>query len=178
MTDPPTDLVARLGLEPNLEGGFYRQTYESRGVVLTDAGERPLMNSIYYLLTAASPVGHLHLNRSAITHFHHLGGPATYLLVSPAGELVEVILGADLAAGQVPSFTAPGGWWKTSHILATGATDCLISEAVTPGFRYDDHEMATAEGFGAQHPHLLEQLRPFILTDLAAHAHLADGRDT
>ncbi len=164
----------RLGLEPNPEGGWFRQTYESMGETDTDGGPRPLLNSIYYLLTSESPVGHLHRNRSAITHFHHDGGPATYLLVAPDAILHEVALGPDLGAGQVVSFTAPGGWWKASHVLAPGATDCLISEAVSPGFRYDDHEMATIEGIEAElaasappprSAELLGRLRPYILGD-------------
>lgn len=152
----------RLDLEPNLEGGYYRQTYESDAVVETPHGPRPLLNSIHYLLTPESPIGHLHRNRSAITHFHHHGGPATYLLVAPDGELHHVVLGSDLDAGHVVSFTAPGGWWKTSHIVP-GANECLISEAVSPGFRYDDHEMATVEAIVAEHPSLVDQLRPSIL---------------
>lgn len=158
-----TDWRNRLALEPNLEGGYYRQTFESAATVVTAAGERPLLNTIYYLLTAASPIGHLHRNRSSITHLHHDGGPATYLLVAPDGRQSEVVLGADPEAGQVESFTAPGGWWKASHVLAPGATDCLISEVVAPGFRYDDHEMATTAGIASSHPHLLERLGPFIL---------------
>jgi len=146
-TAPDIDWVQGLGLEPNLEGGYYRQTFESSSTVATAAGERPLM----------------HRNRSDITHLHHHGGPATYLLVSPAGELAEIVVGSDLDAGQVVSFTAPGGWWKTSHVLAPGATDCLISEVVAPGFRYDDHEMASVAGIAAAHPELLGRLRPFIL---------------
>jgi predicted cupin superfamily sugar epimerase len=166
------DWRERLELEPNPEGGWFRQTYESTAAVDTDGGRRPLLNTIYYLLTAESPVGHLHRNRSAITHFHHDGGPATYLLVAPDGHLDEVVLGPDLAAGKVVSFTAPGGWWKASHILAPGATDCLISEAVSPGFRYDDHEMATIEAMAVELAGttaegdagaLIERLRPFIL---------------
>jgi predicted cupin superfamily sugar epimerase len=158
-------LVGRLDLEPNLEGGFYRQTYESAAEVLTAGGTRPLLNSIFYLLTAASPIGALHRNRSDITHFHHLGGPATYLLIAYDGRVTEVVLGSDYAAGHVPSFTAPGGCWKTSNILAPGATDCLISEAVAPGFRYDDHEMATVDGFAREHPDLVDRFRPFIARD-------------
>jgi len=165
---------SRLGLEPNPEGGWFRQTYESTAEVQTDGGPRPLLNTIYYLLTAESPIGHLHRNRSAITHFHHDGGPATYLLVDPEGGLHEVVLGPDLAAGHVVSFTAAGGWWKASHVLAPGATDCLISEAVSPGFRYDDHEMATIDGIeaelartisgpGSASAEVLERLRPFVL---------------
>jgi predicted cupin superfamily sugar epimerase len=161
----PKSLVERLGLEPNLEGGFYRQTYESAGEVVMPGGPRPLMNSIYYLLSATSPVGALHRNRSDITHFHHLGGPATYLLVAPDGRVTEVVLGSDYEAGHVPSFTAPGGCWKTSSILAPGANDCLISEAVAPGFRYDDHEMASVGGFAREHPHLIDRFRPFIAGD-------------
>ncbi|MCA1683562.1 MAG: cupin domain-containing protein, partial [Actinobacteria bacterium] len=115
---------------------------------------------------------HLHRNRSAITHFHHDGGPATYLLVDPDGRLHGVVLGSDLAAGHVVSFTAPGDWWKASHILAPGATDCLISEAVSPGFRYDDHEMATMDSIeaeltgaeaGPDAAHVLERVRPYVL---------------
>lgn len=162
----------RLALEPNPEGGWFRQTYESSAEVETDGGARPLVNSIYYLLTAASPVGHLHRNRSAITHFHHDGGPATYLLIAPDGGLHEVVLGPDPAAGHVVSFTAPGGWWKASHVLAPGATDCLISEVVSPGFRYDDHEMATIGEIQAElaasvgrprAAEALERVRPYVL---------------
>jgi len=159
----PIDLRHGLELEPNLEGGYYRQTFESAGRTSTADGPRPLLNTIFYLLTADSPIGHLHLNRSAITHFHHLGGPSTYVLVAPSGNLEEVVLGPDLAAGHVLSFTCPGGWWKASHILAPGATDCLVSEAVAPGFRYDDHRMATFDEIAAIHPSLIDQLAPLIL---------------
>ncbi len=47
-------------------------------------------------------------------------------------------------------------------MLDADSTDCLISEAVTPGFRYDDHEMATVDGIAAAHPALLDRLRPYI----------------
>lgn len=158
-----TALEHSLGLEAHLEGGYYRQTYESGAVTDTAVGPRPYMNSIYYLLSAARPVGHLHRNRSAITHFHHLGGAAVYLLVAPDGTVTEVVLGPDLTAGEVPSFTAPGGWWKTSRIDPAAVSHCLISEAVAPGFHFDDHEMATREGFAAEHPHLVDRFAPFIL---------------
>ncbi len=162
-TPSVVDFQARLGLEANIEGGFYRQTYESAGEVVTTGGMRPVMNSIFYLLTAKSPIGALHRNRSVIAHFHHAGGPATYLLVAPDGEVTEVVLGRDYLAGQVPSFSAPGDRWKTSWIEGPdGAGACLISEAVVPGFRYDDHEMATLEGFAKEHPTLVDRFRPYI----------------
>jgi len=167
MTEPGNpaavvDLQARLGLEANLEGGFYRQTYESVEEVTTPMGLRPAMNSIFYLLTSRSRIGSLHRNRSDIAHFHHVGSPATYFLVSPDGEVTEVVLGSDYLAGEVPTFTAPGGCWKTSWIGVSDAIDCLISEAVVPGFCYDDHEMATLDGFAKEHPTLFDRFRPLI----------------
>lgn len=154
-------LVSALGLEPNIEGGYSRQTFESAACVAVEGRSRPLMNTIYYLLTKDSPIGYFHRNRHDITHFHHLGGPARYLLISPAGELEEVALGADLASGQCLSFTAPGGCWKSSQ-LAPGAESCLISEAVSPGFDYADHEMASLAGFAADFPHLLERVKDYV----------------
>lgn len=162
MNGPTHDLVTQLGLEAHPEGGWFRQTHETVETVSTPNGVRPLMNSIYYLLTPQSPIGALHRNRSDIIHFHHLGGPVQYLLVHPDGEVTETTLGPDHRAGHLPSFTAPAGCWKTSNVLASGAAACLISEAVAPGFRYEDQEMATLDGFRREHPRLLDRFRPFI----------------
>lgn len=154
-------LVPALDLEPHLEGGYYRQTFESAAHVSVAGRTRPLMNTIYYLLTEDSPVGYFHKNRHAITHFHHLGDPARYLLVSPTGDLDELVLGPDLAAGQCLSFTTPGGYWKSSH-LAPGAGACLVSEVVAPGFDYADHDMATLAGFAADFPHLFDRIKDYV----------------
>ena len=154
-------LISALGLEPNIEGGFFRQTFESAACVEVKGRRLPLMNTIYYLLTQDSPVGYFHRNKHDITHFYHLGRGAHYLLISPEGGLKEVTLGPDLAAGQCLSFTAPGGCWKSSH-LAPGAEFCLISEVVSPGFDYADHEMASLAGFAADFPHLLERIKDYV----------------
>ena len=154
-------LVEQLGLVAHDEGGWFRQGFKSPLRVDTPAGERHLMDTIYYLLTSESALGCLHRNRSDITHFLHVGGPVTYLTVSPDGQLSEVVMGHDLDAGQVLRMTVPGGWWKTSF-LADGVDECLISEAVAPAFHYDDRELATVQRIADEHPHLLERLRPYI----------------
>jgi predicted cupin superfamily sugar epimerase len=154
-------LVEQLGLIAHDEGGYFAQGFRSAATVTTPAGERHLMDTIYYLLTSDSPLGCLHRNRSDITHFLHLGGPVTYLTVSPEGELTETVMGTDLAAGQVLKMTVAGGHWKTSF-LAPGVEECLISEAVVPAFDYADRELATVAVVEAEHPRLLERLRPYI----------------
>ncbi len=155
-------LIEQLGLVEHDEGGWFRQGFKSPLTVQTPAGERALMDTILYLLTRASALGVLHRNRSDITHFLHLGGPVTYLTVSPEGQLSQVVMGFDLDAGQVLKMTVPGGHWKTSF-LAPGIDECLVSEAVSPAFDPDDRELATLAVVAEEHPGLLERLRPYIL---------------
>ncbi len=60
-------LIRKLQLQPHVEGGYYRRTYNSQH----NSGEpqRSLMSSIYYLLTDDSPIGYFHRNQSDIIHY-------------------------------------------------------------------------------------------------------------
>ncbi|HEY8978325.1 MAG TPA: cupin domain-containing protein [Streptomyces sp.] len=138
----------RLGLTAHPEGGYYREIYQSAGTVATERGPRLLANTIHYLLDSVSPVGHLHLNVSDITHFLHAGGPIHYLTVSPDGELHRTVLGYDVERGETPVFTCPGGWWKTSF-LPDGTAEGLISEIVAPGFDFADQRLARVRDLAA-----------------------------
>ncbi|MFC4500288.1 MULTISPECIES: cupin domain-containing protein [Streptomyces] len=152
--------VESLFLEPHIEGGYYRQTYESDGTMETPRGKRFLANSIFYFLDTQSPVGHLHRNQSDITHFTHGPGPIRYLMVDPDGVLHERILGTDTGNGEVPVLTCPGGWWKSSS-LPEGVTQGLVSEVVAPGFDFADQELLTGQELVTSFPHLADRLRPY-----------------
>jgi predicted cupin superfamily sugar epimerase len=54
-----TDVIAALNLQPHVEGGYYRRTYQAdhRACLETQQGPRYLLTSIYYLLTEQSPAG-------------------------------------------------------------------------------------------------------------------------
>ena len=149
-----SELVKYLGLDGHVEGGFFRRTYASDYTLLTvDDGERLSMSSIFYLLAAESPIGHFHLNRSDIVHYFHLGDPITYYLLHPTGELETTVMGSDVRNGQVLQLTVPGGVWKASEIPSDGAHGFgLISEAVTPGFEYDDMTLGYKDLLMARFP--------------------------
>ncbi len=141
-TPTAAEIIRLLQLEPHpLEGGYFRRTFAS--ALRCDGGGRPLLTSIYYLLTQDNPVGFLHRNRSDILHCHHFGAAVQYLLISPEGSLSEHILGPDIRNGEQPQLLAPGGWWKASRLCS--GDHALISEAVAPGFDYADNEIATEE---------------------------------
>ncbi len=153
---PGAALVARLGLAPHVEGGYFRELWAAPGRVVTAGGPRPRGSTIYYLLTPEAPLGRFHRNCSDITHLLHRGGPIVYQLIAPNGEWRQVVLGHDLAAGQTLSFNCPGGWWKSSHLPA-GARAGLISELVMPGFDYADHEIADDALFERLFPRLRDR---------------------
>ncbi len=157
-------LIQALGLEAHDEGGYFRQLYQSDWTLQTNReGEsRYGLNTIYYLLTADSPKGHLHRNQSDIVHFFHAGHPLTYFLVSPEGEFSTVVMGPDPLQGHMFQFTVPGGYWKASF-LSAGAFG-LISEAVCPGFDYRDRELATPVLVNERFPQLAEILSPYVLS--------------
>ncbi len=138
------DIIKTLKLEPHpLEGGYFRRTYESAHCMNTDVGERRWLTSMYYLLTDDSPIGYLHKNRSDIIHYYHAGAPIRYVIMNPTGEIREAVLGPDLSNGEQLQLVVKGGEWKAAE-LCSGSYG-LLSEAVSPGFDYDDNTLAGVE---------------------------------
>lgn len=145
--------------EHPFEQGYFRRTYESKLVYENSGEQRRLLSSIYYLLTEDSPIGCLHKNRSDIIHYFHLGAPIKYFIISESGELRQEIMGPDILAGHKLQLLVKGGEWKASQLI--GGEYGLISEAVSPGFEYQDNQIATREDF-AIYPHTLPHINHLI----------------
>jgi len=149
-------LIESLGLEEHIEGGYFIRTYQSP----MQSGIRPLMTSIFYMLTSEKPIGHLHKNKSDIMHYFHLGSPILYLTISPEGQLETFTLGPDILQGHSLQLLVKGGYWKAS-ILQQGEFG-LLSEAVAPGFDYSDMTIAKPDELQMQFPHIWDQVAPYV----------------
>jgi len=156
------DWIARLGLEPHPEGGYFRRVYTDARTLATPAGERAAASSIHYLLDRRSPVGRLHRNRSLILHYLQHGGPVDYWLLDAAGALQRVTLGFE--PGQALLLEVPGGVWKASR-LQPQAEHALLSEVVLPGFDYADHAFMSLSQLTSDHPQHLAVLGPLVGDD-------------
>ncbi len=134
------EIMHALALESHVEGGYFHRSYQAdhRPPIDTEEGARPLMTSIYYMLTVESPIGHWHLNKSDIMHYFHLGDAIEYLLIHPDGHLEKVTMGSGVSRGEQLQLLVEGGIWKASRLLGGGQGFGLISEAVSPGFDYAD----------------------------------------
>lgn len=138
-------LIEHYQLIKHPEGGYYRETYRSDGVMPHSAlpeefsGSRHFSTAIVFLLEKGQ-YSHLHrIHSDEIWHFY-LGGPLRLAMVYPDGEMEEIILGQDIEAGQHLQYVVASGVWF-------GATPCEGSEfsfvgcTVSPGFDFADFEM-------------------------------------
>lgn len=117
------EVVARLGMQPHPEGGFYRETYRD------EAG-----TAIYYLLREGDSSA-WHRVTHAAEVWHHYAGAALELRMP--GKVIR--LGTDLAAGEEPQAVVPPGVWQSARPLGGWV---LAGCTVAPGFRFECFELA------------------------------------
>ena len=155
-------LINKLSLEPHIEGGYFSRTYGSdlTASVPYDTKPRRLLSSIYYMLTYDNPIGFLHKNKSDIIHYFQGGSPLTYIIITLDGTLDKKILGADLDNGQQLQLIIRGGLWKATELVA--GEFGLVSESVSPGFEYEDMELAEKNVIKNLFPHLWDQIYMYV----------------
>jgi predicted cupin superfamily sugar epimerase len=163
----PQEVIAALGLQPHpIEGGFFRETYRSSGVIPSkslppgyhDGRDRSIGTAIYYLLTRDT-FSELHrLPTEEVFHFY-LGGPVRMLQVFPDGKARDIIIGTDILAGQQPQVVVPAGVWQGSSLEPGEHDFALLGATVCPGFDYADYEQGRRSDLIGLFPDQEERIR-------------------
>jgi predicted cupin superfamily sugar epimerase len=155
------DVIRLLGLKPHpVEGGFFRETYRSPDAIPSSAlprhrAARSVGTAIYYLLKPGH-VSELHvLPGDELFHFY-LGSPVRMLQLWPDGTGKEVVLGPDLAAGQVPQLVVPAGVWQGTHLIGGGFA--LLGATMAPGFDYADYTGGSRAELTAKWPAFADRI--------------------
>jgi predicted cupin superfamily sugar epimerase len=136
MARAPTaaDIIARLELKPHPEGGHFRETFRDPRL---DANGRSVSTAIYFLL-ARGERSHWHrIDAVEVWHFY-AGSPLTLEIADGEGQRV-VILGPDLAAGEVPQAIVPAQAWQSAE---SSGDWTLAGCTVAPGFDFTTFELA------------------------------------
>lgn len=156
------NIIQTLKLEKHVEGGYYRRTFCSTLDCTSHNGKkRQTMSSIYYLITRESGFSALCVNDSDLILYHHQGSPMKIVFFDPASnELYSHILGSDIKNGEQPQVVCPGGIWKAYDLM--GGDYCLVSEAVSPSFEYDDMHLVTQQNLASLSNEMQQQLMRYL----------------
>ncbi|KAG5981369.1 hypothetical protein E4U54_006654, partial [Claviceps lovelessii] len=109
---PASQIITRLNLTPNIERGYYAQTFQDPDTACA-ASNRSVSTLIYYLLEGADSPSRWHrLDATEVWHFY-AGSPLTLSLSRDDGlPVTKHLLGPDVFDGQAPQVVVPKGVWQ------------------------------------------------------------------
>ena len=151
------DIIERLALAPHpCEGGFFRETYRSPLMISQAAlpsdysGGRAASTAIYFLLTPETFSEMHRLPTDEVFHFY-LGDAVEMLHLYADGHVEKLLLGNDLAAGELPQIVVRGNVWQGAR-LVPGGSYALLGTTVAPGFEFADYTSGRRAELIAAHP--------------------------
>jgi predicted cupin superfamily sugar epimerase len=128
-------IIAKLGLEPHPEGGWYRQTWVGPELHI-GTNTRASGTAILFLLKAGE-VSHWHRVDADEIWIWNAGAP---LLLS-LGETVsrDIRMGPDVLGDDQAQSVVPAGHWQAARSLGAWS---LVTCTVSPGFRFEGFDLA------------------------------------
>lgn len=134
-------LIAKLGLEPHPEGGFFRETYRGELVLdgLPHGAPRAAHTAIFFLLPTRVFSALHRVKSDEVWHFYD-GDPLELHTIDERGHHVELV-GRDIASGQLPQRVVPAGVWQAAIPTKGPRGFALCGCTVAPGFDFADFEM-------------------------------------
>ena len=128
-------IVARLGLAPHPEGGWYRETWRAEA----EPGMRAGGTAILFLLEAGQR-SHWHRVDAAELWLWHAGAPLALLTApSEAGPVAALTLGGDPLTGETQQGIVPAYHWQAAQARNGWA---LVSCVVVPAFDFAGFTLA------------------------------------
>lgn len=127
-------IIAKLGLQPHPEGGWYRQTW-----VGPDLHGRASGTAILFLLKAGER-SHWHRVDADEIWIWNAGAPL--MLSVGAQRAADVVLGPDVLGGQCAQAIVQAMDWQAARSLGDWT---LVSCTVSPGFRFEGFELAAPD---------------------------------
>ena len=151
----PEYYVERLGMQPHPEGGWYKETYRSNGAIRQSAlgefnGDRSYATGIYFILTKENFSAFHRIKSDEMWHFYDGDGLAVHEL-KPNGSYIKHQLGLNLDSEQQPQFVISANSWFASVVVQNGSW-CLVGCTVSPGFDFQDFELAERNSLIAEYP--------------------------
>ena len=150
----PSDFIKRFSMQPHPEGGYYSSTYQASLLIpqhsLPDSfqASRPVSSAIYYLLEQGDFSSFHRIASDECWHFY-AGEPLWIHALAPDGSYTRTTLGPH--QGMTFQYVVKAGTWFASEPVF-GSNFSFVGCTVSPGFHFDEFEMATADRLISQYP--------------------------
>jgi predicted cupin superfamily sugar epimerase len=140
--------IRHLQLQPHPEGGFYRETYRSSGIIPANAlpgfnGSRYYSTAIYYLLEK-NDCSAFHKIKSDECWHYYAGDTLLIHILFGDGKYECVKLGAAIDKQETLQLVVPAHTWFAAE-CADESNFVLAGCTVAPGFDFADFEMAAQQ---------------------------------
>ncbi|KAI1192108.1 RmlC-like cupin domain-containing protein [Nemania serpens] len=133
-------IVAKLGLVPNVERGYYVETFRDDALLPGTTSNRSVSTAIYYLLEGPDAPSVWHRVDAAEVWHWYAGAPLVLQLSSDNGTATRNhVLGPDVLGHQRPQVVVPGLDWQRA--ISCGKWT-LVGTTVAPAFVPEGYELA------------------------------------
>ena len=163
------DLIARFGLQPHPEGGWYAETFRSdvpikaqqvkqNGAEAEAEAEKTTISrcasTAIYFLVAPGSVSRLHRIQSDECWHFYMGSALTIVEIDEdSNECVVTQLGQNIAKGEVPQYVVKANRWFGSFSTSDDPSIfSFVGCTVAPGFEFEDFELASRAMLLQKHP--------------------------
>lgn len=138
--------IEKLELQQHPEGGWFKEIYRSEDVVPESGlphnfkGERNFLTSIYFLLEGDDFSAFHRIKSDEIWHYY-AGNSAIKILTIENGKIRKQLLGNNLENEEQLQVVALKNTWFAARLKESTGFG-LVGCTVSPGFHFDDFEMA------------------------------------
>jgi predicted cupin superfamily sugar epimerase len=150
------DLINLLQLQPHPEGGYFKETYRSSGVITSQClpsdfrGNRHYATAIYFLLQQGDFSAFHRIKSDECWHFYE-GGTLLIHVIDQYGNYTCKRLGKNIDQGDLYQFVVPADCWFASEPMAH-VDFALVGCTVSPGFDFADFELANGDTLIENYP--------------------------
>lgn len=141
--------ITKLNLIKHPEGGWYREIYRSDEIIPKQAlsnsfsGDRNLSTSIYYLLEGKDFSSFHRIKSDEIWHYY-VGNSAVEIHTIQNGKVIKRLCGNQPEVNHNLQIVVPGNTWFAARLVKNKGF-ALVGCTVSPGFNFEDFEMANRE---------------------------------
>ncbi len=157
--------IKNLNLKVHPEGGYYNEVFSSEGKIKIESlpegfsNARKYYTSIYFLLKSGE-VSHLHRIKSDEIWNFHCGSALTIHIIDKNGEYSTKKLGLNIKNNEQPQQIVVAGCWFGVSVNNNNSFS-LVSCFVSPGFDFEDFELANRTDLMKTNPELADIINDF-----------------